>query len=38
MMMQRAMKILSSSVDTAIVESSLEEGYLYYEIKNRSVY
>ena len=37
-MMQRAMKILSSNVDTTIVENSLEEGYLYYEIKNRSIY
>ena len=38
-MMQRAMKILSSSVDTTIIiENSLEEGYLYYEIKNRSIY
>ena len=37
-MMQSAMKILSSGVDTTIVENSLEEGHLYYEIKNRSVY
>ena len=37
-MMQRAMKMLSSSADTTIAENSLEEGYLYYEIKNRSVY
>ena len=38
-MMQRAMKILSSSADTTIiVENSHEEGYLYYEIKNRSIY
>ena len=37
-MMQRAMKILSSSADTTIVENSFEEGYLYYEIKNRSIY
>ena len=37
-MMQRAMKILSSNVDKTIVDNSLEEGYLYYEIKNRSIY
>ena len=37
-MMQRAMKILSSSFDTTIVENSLEERYLYYEIKNRSTH